>query len=325
MQTDLHFDPFPLFKNTHLQTIFGCCVHFCLAPASTTVYVSLPDRDVITMEISTPKGWKPTDRTVVMIHGLCGSHRSPYLVRMAAKLVKRSTRVVRLNLRGCGSGRGLSRHIYHGGQSADVLEALKILKKETPLSPTTLIGFSLGGNIVLRLAGELLSDAAKYFQEVIAINPPVDLYSSILLLDHPDNVIYQKYFLKLMREDVQYRHEIFPDLPSVNLPKKMTCQEFDQIYSAPHFGFSNVLDYYDKSSCKYLIPLIRLPVKILWSKDDPIIKPQMFTGWDLPKNIQVYVTQYGGHMGYLGKTGKNQKFLWLDYLLMDWIFEKEHP
>ncbi len=322
MPTELPFDPSPFFNNAHLQTIFGCSLQFCLSPFSKTIYVSLPDRDVLALEVSTPKGWKSTDQTVVMVHGLCGSHRSPHLVRMANRLAKKGVRAVRVNLRGCGSGKGLSRHIYHGGQSADVLEALKVLKSEHPLSPTTLIGFSLGGNIVLRLAGELLSDAAKYFQKVIAVNPPVDLYSCILLLDHPDNAIYQRYFLKHMREEVLFRHRKFPDLPQIDLPEKLTCLEFDRIYSAPHFGFSNVLDYYDKSSCKYLIPLIRIPAKILWSKDDPIIRRQTFEGWDLPENIQVFLTQKGGHMGYLGKMGKNKKFHWLDYLLLDWIDEK---
>jgi hypothetical protein len=325
MPTELPFDPSPFFNNTHLQTIFGCCLQLCLPPSSKTTYVALPDRDVLAMEISTPKSWKSTDPTVVMVHGLCGSHRSSNLVRMAKKLTQKGVRAVRVNLRGCGSGKGLSRHIYHGGQSADVLESLKVLKGQFPSSPITLIGFSLGGNIVLRLAGELLSDASKYFQKVIAVNPPVDLYSSILLLDHPDNAIYQRYFLKNMKDDVLYRHRKFPDLPKFEWPKNLTCLEFDRIYSAPHFGFSNVLDYYDKSSCKYLIPLIRIPAKILWSKDDPIIRRQTFEGWDLPENIQVFVTQKGGHMGYLGRTGKYKKFYWLDYLLLDWIEENpEH-
>ncbi len=319
MQRELAFDPFPLFDNNHLQTIIGCFSRFCLPPPSDTVYVPLPDRDVITMEISTPKGWRPCDPTVVLVHGLCGSHRSSYLVRMANKLTKKGTRAVRVNLRGCGSSRGLSRHIYNGGQSADILEALKALKKLFAFSPTTLVGFSLGGNIVLRLAGELLSEATQYFQKVIAINPPVDLYSSILRLDHPDNAIYQYYFLKLMREDVRYRHRKFPDLQKIDLPDKLTCLEFDRIYSAPHFGFSNVKDYYDKSSCKYLLPLIRIPAKILWSRDDPIIEPETFEGWQLPDNIEVFVTKKGGHMGYLGRMGKNREFHWLDHLLMDWI------
>ena len=104
-------------------------------------------------KLSTPRGWQPQDPTAVLLHGLCGGHRSSYMQRLARKLWRSGLRAVRMNLRGCGSGRGLARYPYHSGRSADVLAVLESLLQTTPQSPATLIGFSLGGNIVLKLAG----------------------------------------------------------------------------------------------------------------------------------------------------------------------------
>jgi uncharacterized protein len=139
----------PLLTDPHLQTIVAAKVTFAREPLSTTCLVELPDGDRIALEVSTPTGWQPDDPTVVMLHGLCGCHRSPYMQRLARKLWRSGLRAVRMNLRGCGSGRGLARYPYHSGRSADVLAVLENLLQTTPQSPVTLIGFSLGGNIVL--------------------------------------------------------------------------------------------------------------------------------------------------------------------------------
>ena len=149
MSIELPFDPFPFFSGSHQQTIFGSFFSFQLQPPSSRKLIELPDKDKISLEITTPKNWKPTNPTVIMLHGLCGSHKSPYLVRITKKLAKKGIRSVRFNLRGCGSGKGLAKGIYHCGRSEDVLVALKELKKEHPNSPIVLIGFSIGGSIAL--------------------------------------------------------------------------------------------------------------------------------------------------------------------------------
>ena len=130
-------------------------------------------------------------------------------------------------------GRGLAKHIYHSGRSEDLFEALKLLKFEYPDSPIVLIGFSLGGNIVLKLVGELNALGHRYLKGVIAVSPPVDLYSSVQMIGQPDNAFYERYFYKLLRADVVYRHKKFKDLPPCDLPKNLKLYEFDQIYTAP--------------------------------------------------------------------------------------------
>jgi uncharacterized protein len=185
------FRPFPCLTHPHLQTIVAAELTWSREPLSTTHLVELSDGDKIALEVSTPRGWQPYAPTVVMLHGLCGCHRSPYMQRLARKLWRSGLRAVRMNLRGCGSGRGLARYPYHSGRSADALAVLESLLQTTPQSPVTLIGFSLGGNIVLKLAGELSAAVPDNLQRVIAVCPPADLVACSHLLEQPANRFYK--------------------------------------------------------------------------------------------------------------------------------------
>lgn len=321
MARELPFEPYSFIEDPHKQTIISSMVNFLFEPPSDQKLVKLPDGDFISLEVTTPRGWKPTDRTVFLVHGLCGSHQSPYLIRMARNLSEKGIRAVRYNMRGCGSGRGLAKHTYHSGRSDDVFECLKVLKQETPDSPTILMGFSLGGNVVLKLVGELGALGQYFLERAFAISPPVELYSSILMLGAPENSFYEKYFYKILRADVYYRHDKFKDLPKVRLPRDLKLYEFDQIYTAPVCGFSSAIDYYDKCSAAHVVGDIDIPCRILLSEDDPIIAHNSLDAYHVPKNVEVYKTKKGGHMGYLGKYKDRKGFYWLDHLLMDWISE----
>lgn len=323
MSQELPFDPFPLFDSPHRQTIVGSLLNFLFEPVSVRKLVTLPDGDQISLEITTPPNWKPTDLTVFLVHGLCGSHKSPYLIRLANRFTPLGIRTVRYNMRGCGSGKGLAKQIYHSGRSDDVFESIKALKKDHPDSPILLIGFSLGGNIVLKLAGELGSIVEPYLSGVIAVSPPVDLYSSVQMIGDKSNVIYETYFYRLLRADVHYRHHKFKDLPRIRLPRSLKLYEFDQLYTAPYTGFSSALDYYDKCSSGPLVSDIAIPCKILLSEDDPIISAAALDGYRLPTNVSVFKTKKGGHMGYLAKpSGKG--IYWLDSVIEDWIREMQN-
>ncbi len=288
-------------------------------PQSVQKLVPLPDGDKISLEVTTPAGWKAGDLTAFFVHGLCGSHRSPNLVRMAKKLEPLGIRTVRYNMRGCGSGRGHARRTYHCGRSEDIFECLKVLKKELPDSPIILIGFSLGGNAVLKLTGELGGVGKHFLEGVIAVSPPVEVYSSVQMLGDPANRMYEKYFYKRLREEVLYRHKKFKDLPRVNLPKDLKIYEFDQLYTAPMAGFSSAIDYYNKCSASHVVADIAIPCKILLAEDDPIISAGSLDRYALPSNISVFKTKKGGHMGYLGNSEDNKGFYWLDSVLADWI------
>ena len=221
MNHELPFEPFFLLSGPHHQTILGSLIYyFHRSRFGADVSSIFADGDKLSVEISTPKGWKANDLTVILVHGLCGSHRSPYLVRMVKRLKPLGIRVVRINLRGCGSGKGLAKYMYHSGRSEDVFEVIKQLKVETPDSPFVLIGFSLGGNIVLKMGGELGLFGQEFFSRV---NCSQSSGGSLFQYSHAgkaDNAIYEKYFIRLMCADVRYRHRKFKDLPRIKLPQQ---------------------------------------------------------------------------------------------------------
>ncbi len=295
--------------------------NFLFHPLSVQKLVLLPDGDKISLEITTPVSWKPTDMTVFFVHGLCGSHKSPYLVRMTRRLEELGIRVIRCNMRGCGSGKGLAKHPYHCGRSEDVFECLKVVKIDQPESPIVLVGFSMGGNIVLKLTGELGESIHPFVERVIAVSPPVELKSSIERLGNPSNMIYEKYFYRLLRADVYYRQKKFKDLPKVHLPRGLKIYEFDQLYTAPINGFSSAMDYYNKCSSSHVIEEIAIPCKILFAEDDPIIAPNSLDQHQLSSNIRIFKTKKGGHMGYLGKSEGSKGIYWLDTLIINWVLE----
>ncbi len=321
MNEELDFTPIPFFKKSFPQTLMGSFPAVQRGPHSETRFILLPDKDYLAIEVTTPKKWKKTDPTVVLVHGLCGSHKSACLVRLAKKLKDRNIRAVRANLRGCGSGRGKARKIYHGGQSSDIFEVIKTLATEAPGSPMILIGFSLGGNIALKLAAELSIANLKFLKKVIGINPPVDLYSSVKLLGQKENRVYEKYFIKLMKEDFEYRCKVFPDLKKIDFPDDLSFIGFDKLYTAPVYGFKDYIEYYKRSSSKYLIPAIDFDCNILFSEDDPIIEPQTFSNVVMPKNVHLFRTKKGGHIGYIGMPGKKRSVYWVDNIILDWISE----
>jgi predicted alpha/beta-fold hydrolase len=316
---ELPFDPCPFFSHPHQQTCFSTLKYWISHPSSERGVISLSDGDKIVIESNTPKNWKNTDPTVLCLHGLCGSHLSSYLIRLVNRLDPLGIKTVRLNMRGCGSGKGLAKQIYHSGRSDDVLEVVQFLKREFPESPLIVIGFSLGGNIVLKMAGELSSSAQKLIDQVIAVSPPVDLLSSTILIRNAANGLYEKYFYRRLRKDVLELHDLFKDLPPVHLPKNLSLYEFDRVYTVPRIGFSSIEEYYQKASSMYLVDQIEVPCKILFSEDDPIVSHKSLDEHDLPSNVEVYKTKKGGHMGYLGNPSSSRGFYWLDSILEDWI------
>lgn len=317
------FRPFPLLPGAHGQTIFGSLFSFERTPQAKTELVELPDGDKIASEVSTPLNWTPFDQTVVMLHGLCGSHESPYLLRMTRKLNKVGIRAIRMNMRGCGTGRGHAKELYHSGRSDDVYQVLKHLKEKDPHSEITLIGFSLGGNVVLKLAGELNVHGFSLIKQVIAVCPPTNLHKSVLRLDTKVNQFYRKYFLKALRAGCIDRHKRYPDLPPLELPEDITFYEFDELYIAKEGGFKSAVDYYTKCSSGQMIPYIMIPTKILFAEDDPIVDTKDVLDTDLPEAVKIYKTERGGHMGFLGSLFHEGGFHWMDHVLMKWTSSNE--
>ncbi len=317
---ELEFTPFPYLLNPHAQTILGSILgRWSTEPPSLEKLISLPDGDQISLQITTPKKWKANHPTVLLVHGLCGSHRSPYLVRMAKRLQPLGIRTIRLNLRGCGSGKRLARQLYHAGRSEDIHEVLKKMKDAHPESPFVLIGYSLGANLVLKLAGELQEKEEGLIDQVIAVSPPSDLFASVQKFNQKENAFYEKIFSKELCAHLLALHTEFETGPPTSLAKNLTVMEFDHLFTAPRCGFKDALDYYKACSSAQFVSNIKIPCKILFSKDDPLVCHSTLDALVLPKNVQVFKTEKGGHLGFLGNPFSKRGLRWLDSLLVEWI------
>ena len=219
----LNFQPLPGMASCHLQTILSSFFPAGSRPPSTEWRVELGGGDLLSCAVSTPLSWKKSHPTVVMVHGMGGSHDSGYMIRLARKLYRKGTKVVRVNLRGCGWGKGLSKLLYNAGTSGDVLKVLQGLKNEASASEITLCGFSLGGNLILKLAGELGTGAKELVKTFIAVCAPLDLAQAVQTIQAKRNRFYHSYYLKHIHRQAR------PGIPQTIF----TLYEFDDAITAP--------------------------------------------------------------------------------------------
>ncbi len=286
---------------------------------NTSHIVPLPDGDKLVLIENRPATWQPGNRIILMLHGLTGSARSKYLLRIANKLTKEGHLVIRMNLRGCGQGSGYARHLYHSGRSEDSRTAILWLQHHFPQSPVTLVGFSLGANIVLKMAGEDGSSPTGNLDSLVAVSPPLDLEASVKLLIHKNNKIFNDFFVRCLLRDITVLHNTFPDLPKPFFPSSLNVYQFDDMYTAPRSGFKDAKDYYTQSSSKHFIDSITIPSFLLYAKDDPVIARRTFLQLPRKANFDTIITARGGHVGWMGHTGEFAKYRWMDEAVVNWV------
>lgn len=297
----------PLFglSSRHLQMIIACYLPAGKEPPTQRWFVDVGNGDKLSCEVSTPPSWKNGDQIVVLIHGLGGNAKSSYMIRMARKLYEREIKCVRINFRGCGSGKGLSKLPCGAGNSRDVQCVLEELKKENPKSDLILIGYSLGANTTLKLAGELGENGTGLLKKVIAVCPPLDLEQTLHLIQSYH--VYHQYYL---------RRIIAQARPWIK-KKPQSIYEFDNEVTGPLWGFSGADEYYHKCSSRRFIDKIRCDTHIILALDDPFISPKVLQEIAIPHQVQVWVTEKGSHLGFLGHTTDWWDIQWLDEQLLN--------
>jgi predicted alpha/beta-fold hydrolase len=242
--------------------------------------------------------------------------------RMAAKLYNHGIRAFRMDLRGCGAGALLSRLPYHSGQTGDVIEVLAAIAKHCKGSPITLAGFSLSGNIGLKLASELGGKSCHGLDSVISVCAPIDLAACSRNLANGANRYYDRHFLKeLMRHVKKLRHHR-SDSPKVDLSKRpRTLFEFDDRYTAPVSGFLDAEDYYTRASSCRALDKIALPTLMLHAGDDPLIPMRIYDDLRLSPTIDLQRIPHGGHLGFISRRGVDPDQRWLDWRIVEWVSE----
>ena len=256
---------------------------------------------------------------LILVHGLEGSSEAGYARSLAQAALEAGCAVHRFNMRSCGGTEHLSgRTLYHSGQTSDLLAVIHRLAGSAPVF---LAGFSLGGNVVLKLAGELGESASDLIAGVMAISTPIDLAACVRELDKPSNRIYARRFVTRLKERVRAKERLTPGLFDLGgLDQVRDIYGFDDRFTAQAFGFGSADNYYATQSANQFLERIRVPTLVVQAKDDPLIP---FAVYDHPAfsnnpNLRLLATEHGGHLGFISKTRPR---FWLDQVLVNWVLE----
>ncbi|MBL8822979.1 MAG: alpha/beta fold hydrolase [Planctomycetia bacterium] len=312
------FTPIPVFRSGHHQTIVGYLLRRWQRALQATLHrLVLPDGDCLHIHDSIPTSWQPGQPIIMIVHGLGGSHTSGSVLRLAWEFFRHRFRTVRINLRGSGESLPEAKKPYHAGCSADIVHVLETVNKWSPTSPLFLIGLSLGGNIVLKLAGEVEQQQFPQLKKIYAVSPPVDLEKCSQLLSLPKNAVYEKRFVAELIEMAQQRAR-FHQQQLPELSRSLTLRQFDDIYTAPSIGYSGVEEYYEKASSRHVLSRITIPTHILSAEDDPMIDPIPIRESPRSRSVTIQLTPFGGHLGFISRPGKGGWY-WLEKQLLQQI------
>ncbi len=248
--------------------------------------------------------WQPSpvsSPTLIALHGLEGSSEAHYMRGLADKAFAAGMNVVRLNQRNCGGTEHLSAGLYHSGLSADPAAVVRELTEVDRLRAIAVVGYSLGGNVGLRLAGGGSGGVPPSLRAVCAISPTMNLAACVEALERRQNALYEWNFVRNLKRRMRRKASRLPgrfDLAA--LRNVRTVRQFDEAYTAPHHGFRDADDYYHRASSLRVIDQVAIPTLVLSAADDPFVPPEQFRDPALVANrhITVVVTPYGGHCGF---------------------------
>lgn len=309
--------------NGHLQTIVGNFLPrpaFNLASEPEEVVVDATDGSRVLCHCHWQSDPLAGGRlTVVLVHGLEGSSDSRYILGLAARAWKAGCNVVRMNMRNCGESDGLTPTLYHSGLSRDVGTVVDYYARRYGLERVALVGYSMGGNLVLKLAGEW--GARPPLCAVATVCPAIDLAAGSDALHEPANRIYEWHFLRRLMQRYRLKASLFPGLYAVNgLGPVRSLREFDDKIVARYCGFRNADDYYHKAASARVIDCIAVPALVLLALDDPFIRLTAETREKIlaNPNIRFVETAHGGHCAYLG-TESGDDIHWAEATIIRYL------
>jgi hypothetical protein len=302
----------PIVRNPHVLTIIGNFwprrYDYSAFPKQRRLIRTDPDTQVL-VETQHPAGTALGH--VVLLHGLEGSGESGYMRSMAWAALNAGFVAHRFHMRTCGGTEHLCKTLYHAGLTSDLRAFLNQLRRESQL-PVFLIGYSLGGNVALKLAGE--EGETDLIQGVCGVSTPIDLAACTRRVGRPDNSVYEKRFLRRMKE----RMIATGRYTAAELAPYGSIWEIDDRVTAPSFGFDGAAHYYGTQSAQNFLHAIRAPTLLIQAKDDTYIPFEVYSHPAIAANphVTLVATTYGGHLGFLSR--RSPRF-WVDGIVLEFI------
>lgn len=297
------FVPRPGLRSGHLMTVFAWARprrFLGLGAPTERLFNVAPDTRVLAHCY-----WQPVPDAhpvLLALHGLEGSSSAHYMRGLADKAYAAGFSVVLLNQRNCGGTERLAVGLYHSGLTGDADHVIRELTGRDGIRDVVVAGYSLGGNLALKLAGDYGDAPPPQLRGVCAVSPVIELAQCVRALERPQNAIYQWNFVRglkgRMRRKAQWQPDRFRLEP---LRTIRTVRQFDEIYTAPHFGFRDAADYYHRASAMRVIDRVRVPGLIITAEDDPFVPTAPFRDPRVTTNphLQVIVTRHGGHCAFV--------------------------
>jgi predicted alpha/beta-fold hydrolase len=318
------FQPHPLLRNPHAQT-----VAYTFWPRR---FPRLPRS--IPREFETEPGtrirgqchWqsRPRERpTLVLVHGLEGSSESRYMLGIAECAFAAGWNAVRLNQRNCGGTESFTPTLYNSGLSGDYRAVLTELIERDSLLEIFFAGYSMGGNLVLKMAGELAGGAPRQLRGIAAVCPALELAQCVDAVGLPSNFVYQGHFVRGLKDRMRRKAKLFPGKFDLGpMARVRTLREFDDVITATYCGFRDASDYYARSSALQVAGKIRVPTLVLTAQDDPFVPFESFSDPAIAKNsyIRLIAPVHGGHCAFISPYRGEGRF-WAEARVMEFFKE----
>lgn len=301
IQEDNYRPAFP-FQNGHLNTIYPALFRKRHQLPWKRQRLTTPDDDFVDVDCLK----KDNRRLAILCHGLEGSSDSQYILGTADLLFKNGWDIAAVNHRGCSGEMNRQVQMYHSGATDDLHQVVQFFEKD--YDEVGLVGFSLGGNMSLKYAGEGRADFPKKIKKVVAVSVPIDLSACSQELRKKSNWIYDRRFLIRLGKKYHLKHEQHPEIYDLKYLKKVkTLWDFDEWITSRVHGFNGAEDYYAKCNSLQFLENIRVPALILNAQDDPFLAPSCFPKKLVGKNEYVHLLapRFGGHCGFTTWGKKN--------------------
>jgi uncharacterized protein len=317
--SDSDFTPHPLLKNGHAMTIAAAFWprKFAL-PAPERRHFQVEEGSQIVAQ----SHWQPEKSRAVpvlaIVHGLEGSCDSNYVRGIAEKAFQRGFHVLRINQRNCGGTEQLTPTLYNSGMSDDYRAVLEELADEG-FTQIFFAGYSMGGNLVTKMAGEHGSSAPRALRGVCAVCPALDLAACADALEKRNNYFYARWFVKGLMARYARKMELFPERYRCDgLGRIRSVREFDDAITAPCFGYRDAEEYYEAASARKVVGHLRVPTLMITAQDDPFVPYESFLAALVSENpaIDFVAPRYGGHCGFISKQSGAERF-WAEQRIVD--------
>lgn len=295
------YRPKPIFRNGDFSTLYSALLRK-VKITQTRERIELDDGDFLDLNWSFAK--EKTDKCVILLHGLEGSAERPYILGAAKIFNENGYDACAINYRGCSGEPNRNYFYYHSGKTDDLEAVISLLIQEKSYKKIVINGFSLGGNIALKYAGEN-ETVPEEIKAIIAVSVPCDLSGSSAELVKPRNLLYAKNFQKTLIEKVKYKHRFFPEKVNLSELKKIrNLKDYDDVYTSKTFGFRDAEDYYEKCSCKQFLGDIKIPALIINAKNDSFLSESCYPIEEAESNSNIHleIPKFGGHVGFVDEN-----------------------